>query len=320
MQVLITTIPFGSYDREPLEILEQANIDYLINPFERKISEKELAGIISDFDALIAGTEPITDFVLTKAKKLKIIARVGVGYNNINLKTAKEKSIKITYTPNGPDAAVTDLTIGLMYSLLRATHVSNLKLHQGIWERSIGRRVSECSIGIIGVGKIGFDVALELEKIGTKSIMLNDINQNANLSRHPTMAWHSFDSIIKKADVITLHLPLTNKTENLITKTELQLMKKDCVLINTSRGGVVNENDLFEVMNSGHLFGAALDVFREEPYQGKLIKVDRCLLTAHTASMTIDCRTKMELAATKEVVDFFQGKELNTEIPNYFIG
>ena len=138
MKVLVTTIPFGSYDREPLKILEQANIDYLINPFERKISEKELAGIISDFDALIAGTEPITDFVLTKAKKLKIIARVGVGYNNINLKTAKEKSIKITYTPNGPDAAVTDLTIGLMYSLLRATHVSNLKLHQGIWERSIG--------------------------------------------------------------------------------------------------------------------------------------------------------------------------------------
>lgn len=317
MKVLITTIPFGLYDKKPIEMLKEKNIDYLINPFDRKISEGELADIISEFDALISGTEPITDFVLSRANKLKIIARVGAGYNNINLETAKEKSVKVTYTPGGPDAAVTDLTVGLMYSLLRSTHVSNLMLHQGIWERSVGRRLSECDIGIIGVGRIGLSVAQELEKIGARSIMLNDMNQNINLNGHPTMAWHSFDAIIKKADVITLHIPLTDMTKNLISKTELKLMKSDCVLINTSRGGVINEDDLFEVMTAGHLFGAALDVFEEEPYRGKLMKVDRCLLTPHTAGMTVDCRTKMELAATKEVVDFFQGNELSHEVPDY---
>ena len=314
-KALITTIPFGVYDTASLNLLNENNIEYTINPFNMKIKESQLREMIHDYDYLIAGTEPITESVLEKAHKLSLIARVGVGYNNIDLGCAKSKNVKITYIPDGPDAAVADLTIGLIYSLLRATHVSNLNLHRGQWQRHIGRRIQECRVGIIGAGKIGFRVATELEKIGTKSILLCDLEQGVYLTNHPSMRWSDINEVITSSDVISFHLPLTSKTENLISEKELLMMKKDAVLVNTSRGGIINEDDLYKVLESGHLFGVALDVFNEEPYSGKLIDIDRCLLTAHTASMTIDCRTYMEIEAVKEVIRHSNGDSLKCEIP-----
>ncbi len=314
-KALITTIPFGVYDPASLNLLDVNNIDYIINPYNKKIKESQLRELIHDYDYLIAGTEPITESVLENAEKLALIARVGVGYNNIDLEYAKSKNIKITYIPDGPDAAVADLTIGLIYSLLRATHVSNLKLHKGEWQRHIGRRIQECKVGIIGAGKIGFRVATELEKIGTKSILLCDLEQSTSLKNHPSMRWAEINEVVTSCDVISFHLPLTSKTENLISEKELLMMKRDAVIVNTSRGGIVNEDDLYKVLESGHLFGVALDVFNEEPYTGKLINIDRCLLTAHTASMTIDCRTYMEIEAVKEVIRHSNGDSLKSEIP-----
>jgi len=314
-KALITTIPFGFYDPTSLNLLHTNAIESTINPFNQKIKESQLKEMIHDYDYLIAGTEPITESVLKNAEKLALIARVGVGYNNIDLDYAKSKNIKITYIPDGPDAAVADLTIGLIYSLLRATHISNLKLHRGEWQRHIGRRIQECKVGIIGAGKIGFRVATELEKIGTKSILLCDLEQNTSLTNHPSMKWADINEVIKSCDVLTFHLPLTSKTENLISEKELLMMKKDAVIVNTSRGGIINEDDLYKVLESGHLFGVALDVFRKEPYSGKLIDIDRCLLTAHTASMTIDCRNYMEIEAVKEVIRHLNGESLKCEIP-----
>jgi D-3-phosphoglycerate dehydrogenase / 2-oxoglutarate reductase len=317
MKVLVTTIPYGLYDAGSLELLKSNNIDYFINPYNKKITEEQLADIIHEYDALIAGTETISEFVLSKAENLKIIARVGVGYNNIDLEVAKARKIKITYIPDGPDRAVADLTIGFMYTLLRSTHVSNLKMHQGIWERTIGRRLCECSIGILGAGKIGFSVAQELEKIGIKNIMLCDLHESIDLSNNLSMHYVDLDMLIKDSDIITLHLPMTSDTENMITKKELLAMKSDSCIINTSRGGIINEDDLYSVMNDGHLSGAAIDVFTQEPYSGKLTTVDRCLLTAHTASMTIDCRTSMEYQAVNEIIRLNNNEPLICEIPNY---
>jgi D-3-phosphoglycerate dehydrogenase len=317
MKVLVTTIPYGFYDAGSLELLKNNNIDYFINPYNKKITEQQLADIIHEYDALIAGTEPISEFVLSKAENLKIIARVGVGYNNIDLEAAKARKIKITYVPDGPDRAVADLTIGFMYTLLRATHVSNLKMHQGIWERTIGRRLCECSVGIVGAGKIGFSVAQELEKIGIKNILLCDLHESIDLSNNLSMHYVDLDMVIKHSDVITLHLPMTSDTENMITRKELLAMKSDSCIINTSRGGIINEDDLYSVMNDGHLYGAAIDVFTQEPYSGKLTTIDRCLLTAHTASMTIDCRTSMEYQAVNEIIRLNNNEPLICEIPNY---
>ena len=123
------------------------------------------------------------------------------------------------------------------------------------------------------------------------------------------------EKIYKEADIISLHIPLTYLTKNMIKKEDLFSMKADANLINTSRGGIISENDLYEVMQTGHLGGAAIDVFDQEPYDGPLKEVERCLLTAHMGSMSVDCRARMEIESTEEAVRFLQGKVLESEVP-----
>ena len=134
-KVLISTVPFGNRSRLSLELLENANIEYLINPLNKKLTEVQLADFVTDFDVIIAGTEPITEKVMNMASNLKLISRVGIGLDNVDLLAAQKRGIKVSYTPDAPTPAVAELTLGLMLSLLRSVHVSNLQIHQGQWNR-----------------------------------------------------------------------------------------------------------------------------------------------------------------------------------------
>ena len=153
-KVLITTVPFGGRDRLPIELLENAGIEYLINPFNIKITEDQLADFVTDFDVIIAGTEPITEKVLNKASRLKFISRVGIGLDNVDLLAAQKRDIKVSYTPDAPAPTVAELTLGFMLSTLRSVYVSNSQIHQGQWYRNLGRRLEEITVGIIWVGRI----------------------------------------------------------------------------------------------------------------------------------------------------------------------
>lgn len=314
-KALITTIPFGDKNRLPLELLEAAGIEYLVNPIGRKLKEDELADMISDFDVLIAGTEPITDKVMSRASRLKLISRVGIGLDSVDLLAAERRGIHVSYTPDAPAPAVAELTVGLMLSLLRHVHVANAQLHRGEWHRHFGRRIPEVTIGIIGVGRIGRRVLTRLSSFGTPRILVNDIHPDTRLVPELKLEWVGKDEIYRQADVISLHVPLTAHTKNMIHAEQLRLMKPDALLINASRGGIINEHDLAEVMKSGHLGGAAIDVFEHEPYAGPLADIERCLLTAHMGSMSIDCRTRMEIEATEEAVRFLSGSTLKGLVP-----
>ena len=140
-KVLITTIPFGDKDHLPLNLLENAGIEYLINPFNKKITEEQLADIITDFDAIIAGTEPITENVMSRASNLKLISRVGIGLDSVDLLAAQKRGVKVSYTPDAPSLAVADLTLGFMLNLLRSVHVSNSQMHQEQWHRFFSKRL-----------------------------------------------------------------------------------------------------------------------------------------------------------------------------------
>jgi D-3-phosphoglycerate dehydrogenase / 2-oxoglutarate reductase len=315
-KVLITTVPFGDKDRLPLELLESANIDYVINPLDKKLTEYELAEMITDFDVIIAGTEPITAKVMDRATNLKMISRVGIGLDSVDLLAAKERGIIVSYTPDAPSPAVAELTIGLILSLLRSIHVSNSELHEGKWKRFFGRRISEVTIGIIGVGRIGSRVIRRTQPFGTPKFLVNDINPSKRSDLIDfKLDWVSKEKIYKEADIISIHTPLTSATKNMITKENLLSMKKDAVIINTARGGIVNEQDLYEVMQDGHLSGAAIDVFDFEPYKGRLREIQRCILTAHMGSMSVDCRTRMEIEATEEAVRFLTKQPLQGLVP-----
>lgn len=314
-RVLITTVPFAEKDKLPILLLENEQIEYVINPYNQKLTSAQLAELIPGFDAIIAGTENINNEVLAKADRLKFISRVGIGLDNVDLLYAKEKNIKVSYTADAPAPAVAELTVGLMLSLLRFTQLSNIQMHQGKWHRYFGRRFSEVTIGIIGAGRIGSKVIKHILAFNPVKILVNEPIPSMDLKNITEVEWVSKEEIYKNADVISLHLPLNSETRGMISKVELQKMKSDALLINTSRGGIINENDLFEIMQSGHLGGAAIDVFQQEPYNGPLQKIDRCILTAHMGSMSIDCRSKMEIEATEEVVRFFKNEPLNSQVP-----
>jgi hypothetical protein len=156
-----------------------------------------------------------------------------------------------------------------------------------------------------------------IEKPGYYDITnLPDLNPDKKVAENLKLEWVDKETIYKESDLITLHLPLTNQTKNLITERELMLMKKDSMIINTSRGGIINESDLFKVLSKGHLSGAAIDVFEQEPYAGELSRIERCILTSHMGSMSIDCRIKMEIEATEEVVRFISKTPLKGLVPS----
>ena len=314
-KALITTVPFGEKSKKALDLLSQNNIDYLINPLNKKLTENELAEMVTDFDVIIAGTEPITKKVMDSASNLKMISRVGIGLDSVNLLEAEQQGITVSYTPDAPAPAVAELTIGLMLTLLRSVHISNIEMHDGKWHRFFGRRLSEITVGIIGVGRIGNGVLKHLQGFAPTKILLNDTNQNLNLDEKNNIKWVDKETIYKQADIVTLHVPLTVQTKNMVKKAQLLSMKEDAIIINTARGGIINELDLYDVMREGHLSGAAIDVFDLEPYDGKLKEIQRCILTAHMGSMSIDCRTRMEIEATEEAVHFLKNEPLERVVP-----
>lgn len=190
-RALITTIPFGERDATPLQLLQAEGIEHTINTLGRKVSERELAELIVDFDILIAGTEPVTEDVMAQAHKLKLISRVGVGLESVDLLAAQRRGIQVCYTPDAPAPAVAEFTVGLMLAVLRQVPLANAQMQRGIWQRHLGRRLAACTIGIIGAGRIGGRVAQHLQGFGTPRIMVNDIAPKPALGSRYPLQWAS---------------------------------------------------------------------------------------------------------------------------------
>lgn len=315
-KILITTVPFGDVDPTPLKLLNEiSNLKYVINPIGRKLKEQELVELVPDYDIIIAGTEPITRRVLENGKKLKLISRVGIGLDSVDLQAAKELGIKVSYTPDAPAPAVAELTMAQMLNMLRRVPFVDRKIRSGIWQRIHGERISNATVGIIGTGRVGSRVLRHLQGFGPKRILVNDLNPDQNLYKMYHAKFADKEVIYKEADVITLHVPLTQLTYNMITKEQIDLMKKNVCLINTSRGGIINERDLYETLLNKRISAAAIDVFENEPYSGNLIELDNCFLTCHMGSMTNDCRAAMEIQATEEVCRFVKDEPLLKTVP-----
>ena len=248
-KVLITTVTFGQVNRAPLDMLESHKIQYLINPLNKKLTEDELLSLVSDFDVIIAGTENISSKVMDKAKNLKMISRVGIGLDSVDLLAAERHGIIVSYTPDAPAPAVADLTMGLIYSLLRNLHKANIQLHQNKWRRYFGNRLTNCCIGIIGAGRVGSRVIRNLKALGCNKIYYNDKKVRLKEEDGEQVVFATKEEIYKISDIISFHLPLDIETKNMITIKEITLMKKNVLLINTARGGIINEEDLYIALN-----------------------------------------------------------------------
>ena len=301
IKILISATPFCENSLRPIKLLRKNNIKFDINLKKRRYTENEIKNLIKSYDGLIADVEPLTSKVLRNAKKLKVISRVGIGLNNIDLSYAKKNKINVFNTPDAPTSAVVEFNIGLIFMLIRKISILNMSIKKGKWLKLIGLRIPFIKIGILGLGRVGFSLANALVKLGVKQIYYNDLKKKITNKK---IIYKSKDYIFKNCDLVSINLPETKNTKNFIDKKIFNKMKKNSFLINTSRGEIINENDLYNFLKKGFFAGVALDVFNKEPYYGKLKEFERCILTPHVASHTIDCRNKMEIEATENLIDF----------------
>jgi len=294
--ILITTSSFGLESSEPFNLMQAAGFEYIINPYNRKLSEEELISLLSKHKPLciIAGTETYNRSVLEIAKPfLKIISRCGVGIDGIDLSVANEFGIKIKNTPDAPTRAVAELTIGLMLDVLRRISLIDRNIRNGKFDKFMGNLLFGKTVGIIGYGRIGKCVALYAEAFGCKIIFHDPDSPNSM----------PLDNLLKESDIVTLHCPLIAQTKNIINEVALCKMKKTAILLNVSRGGLVDENALIKTLTEKCIAGAAIDCFEKEPYSGELIKLDNIVLTSHIGSYAKESRIKQEIDAVKNILE-----------------
>jgi len=303
-KILISPSSFGLIDDKPLKLLKENGFKYVINEFGRKLTESEVIYLGSDCVGIIAGVENLNAEVLKKLPDLKCISRVGAGIDNIDIEYAKNNNIKIENTPFGPTKAVSELAIGMSLSLLRNIHELNNKLKNSIWEKYIGNLLSEQKIGIVGVGRIGKYTSQLFKKFGCE-VLGYDINPDREWGDNNSVSFVDLNELLVQSDVICIHLPYVDQSY-FIDNNEFNLMKKNVKLINLSRGGVVNEKSLYEFLSKNTEASAAIDVFEEEPYRGKLIHLENILITPHIGSYAKESKLKMEIESVNNLLKCFK--------------
>jgi len=318
-KIFVSTVPFGNINDKPLKLLEKTGWEVEMNPLNRKLSANEISDYAKDFDGIIAGTEDLRDLI-KRSKSLKIISRVGIGLDSVPLSECRRKGITVTYTPNAVTPSVAELIVGIMISLTRHVCLADKGTRQNMWDRLIGKRIGKSIIGLIGFGRIGSSVAKLLVPFNPSLVLINDIKDKEKETEELREVGLNVmqvekHKIYQKADIVSLHLPLYSKTYNLINEKTLNLFKKDSFLLNFSRGGIVNEKELYKVLKNDLIQGAAIDVFEKEPYSGELCHLKNVILTQHMGSCSFDCRYEMELQATEDIIRYFRKEALQNEVP-----
>jgi D-3-phosphoglycerate dehydrogenase len=296
--VLSTTSSFGTSLSDSLNILKKADFSLVKNPYERRLTEGELLELLKKYKpvGLLAGTEKINRKHFIAAKDhLKVVSRVGVGWDNVDREAAAEYGIKVFRTAGALDDAVAELTIGLMLAVLRkiCSHDRNIK--NGLWNKEMGSLLSHKTVGVIGFGSIG----MHLGKI-LKAFKCRVLYYDIRIIESDWAEQVDLQTLLKCSEIITIN---SSGNERILSQKELSLCKPGVILVNTARGGIVDEKSLFHLLKTNAIAGAGLDVFETEPYKGPLGQLDNVVLTCHIGSYAIESRVKMEKMAVKNILE-----------------
>ena len=295
--ILATTSSFGKGSAKVLKDLQEKAFNVVVNPYGRKLTEEELKELLNQHRpiGLLAGTEPVTDSVLNSAKEyLKVISRVGVGWDNVDRKAAEELGIQVFRTEGVLNQAVAELTLGLMLAALRNILRQDREIRSGKWHKYMGSLLKGKTVGIIGYGTIGQRVGELCHLFGAKIIYCDPYPKEVLYATCVTQ-----DDLILQADIISIH---ADGAECILRKNELEKCRKEVVLINTARGGMIDETALYSVLQSGQVAYACLDVFEQEPYDGPLAQLENVILTAHIGSYAKEARIIMEERAVENML------------------
>ena len=295
-----------------------------LNPKDEPIPESELIKIVNDYDGMIStGFDKIGENFFNNLKgKLKIIAQVGVGYDNISIKSAEEKKIKVTNTPNVLNEAVAETTIllilaasrriGEAYNLVRADNWKNQK--PDLTKFMIGNSVTGKTLGIIGMGRIGRMAAKCAKAFGMKIIYFNRNKLSEDLE-DGAKYYSDINTMLPECDFVSVHTPATAETKHILNSSTISLLPKHAVIINTSRGSTIDDDALIEALENKKIYAAGLDVFNNEPnLDGRYLKLDNCFVLPHIGSATHETRLAMSMMAVDNIYCFFNKKPLISEV------
>ena len=298
-KVLITTSSFSLGNFAQAKSLHDAGISLEMNPHGRRLSEDEIAELVAtDVIAILAGLEPLTDRVLSNAKSLRVIARCGTGLDSVDLQAASRLGIDVFNTPDAPTQAVAELTIAHMLNSLRHISTTDSNMRSGKWTPTMGSLLATKTVGLIGVGRIGSAVAKLAQAFGTRVIGFDPV-----VSSHNSVELLSLDEVLNQADIVSLHVPINDQTHHILNANTISRMKPGSIVVNVSRGGLIDESALHDALKSQHLSGAALDCFEDEPYSGPLLQLPGVHVTAHMGSYARETRDLMEVEASTNLVN-----------------
>jgi D-3-phosphoglycerate dehydrogenase len=309
--VLITPRHFAD-DPGPLDYLREHGCELVDSAYggdrdDRLISEEEAIHLLQGVDALIAGGVKVTRKVLESADRLKIVARRGVGFDTVDLQAATDCGVVVTTTPGALTHSVADFTFGLMLSIARHIHRADRAVREGQWPVLMGTDVWNKTLGIIGLGRIGKGVAQRARGFAMR-ILAYDVVQDEAFAREFGVQYVSLEELLRQADFVSINAPLSTHTSHIINAEALSLMKPTAFLINTARGGLVDQQALFHALRDRSIAGAGLDVFEQEPLSDSpLRQLDNVVLTSHQAGYSLESMRASGMIAAQNVVRVLQG-------------
>ncbi len=306
-KVLISPTTLAKVEAKFVQVLRDAGFSLVYHGIGHQLNEEELLVALGGIRATVAGSEPYTAKVFAAHPQLRVVARVGVGYDAVDLAAATAHGVAVTIAPGTNQDAVAEHTFALLLGLVKNLASQHFGVKAGGWPRGTNLPLRGRTLGIAGLGRIGKAVALRGEAFGMKLLAYEPYPDKAFAAAHK-IELVSFERLLAESDFASLHLPMSAETKHLINKKTLALMKPTAFLMNTARGGLVCEADLLAALKAKQIAGAALDVFEQEP-PGKnpLFELDNVLLTPHAAGGDLKSRDDMALSAAEAIVSLKHG-------------
>ncbi len=296
-RVAVTTTTFGPPETVAHRRLLDAGLDVVVNPFGRKPTEGETIQLLDEAVGVMAGTGALTERVFEAAPSLRVVSRVGVGIDSIDVAAAEARGISIYTTPEALTDSVAELTLGLMLAALRRITEADRVLRGHEWRPLMGTLLKSKRVGVIGLGRIGRRVAALVTTFGADVVACDPFVDASD--------WQlvDLDELVATSDIVTLHFPLSSETQGLLSARRLASMRRGGVVINAARGGLIDEEALYRALHDGALAAAGLDCYAEEPYAGPLTNAPNVVLTPHMGSYAAEAREQMELDAVEHLLD-----------------
>ena len=309
-KVLLTVSPIYRRAVEGLcDRLRQAGLDphYLGQPDEALPAE-ELSQLLRGAEVYVVGNAQVPRRVIEGCPTLRLICKYGVGVDNIDLAAAAERGVQVTNAPGANAISVAEMTMGTMIYLSRKLREIERSLREGHWRLQAGSELYGRTLGIVGLGNIGKQVAIRARAFGMQ-VLANDIVDYPEFCKQYEVEPVDLDQLLSRADIVTLHVPLTSLTRRMIGEAQLARMRRGSILIDTARGGVVDESALYRALAEGHLAAAAVDVFEQEPLgESPLRSLDNVILTPHMAGITYEAAERIASRTLENVLAYLAGR------------